>query len=277
MLSNALLAIAKLIAGALGASSALVADGIHSATDFVYHLVLMPFARHASIPADREHPYGHLQIETIGSGVVGAFVLTASVAILFHEVETFGLLVRGNAELWRTTPVALWVAACSAGAKALLTFWTRHLSAKTENAVLHAVAADHRTDIFISTGVAVGILVVRLGASWIDPFIGAGVAVAVGITGIRILRNATYDLMDAVPPTTLDREIREAAETVEAVRRVERVHAHRFGPYFVVNLTIGLDGKMTIAEGDRVCHQVVRAVQGSMPWVRTVYVHHHPA
>ena len=85
--ANLVLAAAKLTAGIAGASSGLVSDGINSISDTVYYLIVKIFIRKAAEPPDQEHPYGHTQLETIASLVVGAFVLTTAVAIFWHELN----------------------------------------------------------------------------------------------------------------------------------------------------------------------------------------------
>jgi cation diffusion facilitator family transporter len=275
LVANIALAAAKTAAGIVGRSSALVSDGINSISDTVYYVLVASFVRHASEPADREHPYGHAQMESIASLVVGAFVLTTAVAILWSEVTTlFGMITRGGTR--DIGAIALWVAVATVAVKAVLSWWTRARGKATDNTVLVALGDDHATDLAASGAVAVGILLARRGAPWVDPAAGAVVGLLIFRTGLRILRNAATDLMDAVPSESLAREIRAVLAQVPAIRQVEEIQAHRFGPYFVVNLTIGLDGSLTIAEGDRVCTQVERTIYDSIPEIRRVHVHYHP-
>jgi cation diffusion facilitator family transporter len=114
------------------------------------------------------------------------------------------------------------------------------------------------------------------GYPWVDPLAGAIVALIIFRTGLRILRNSTTELMDAVPSQSLAREIHARLADIVAIRQIEEIHSHRFGPYLVVNLTIGLDGSLSIREGDEICTQIEERLYETMPEIRRVYVHYHP-
>jgi cation diffusion facilitator family transporter len=274
--ANIMLAVAKTTAGLIGRSSALVSDGINSISDTVYYLVVGALVRSAAKPADHEHPYGHTQMESIASLVVGAFVLATAVAILWSEATTLFETATGRSEPAEVGAVALWVALATVAIKAGLSWWTRRRGRNERNSVLVALGDDHTNDLAASAAVAVGILLARRGYHWVDPLAGAIVGLVVFRTGLRILHNSTTELMDAVPSQSLAREIRANLADIAAIRQIEEIHAHRFGPYFVVNLTIGLDGSLSIREGDEICTQIEERLYESMPEIRMVYVHYHP-
>ncbi len=274
--ANVALAAAKTAAGIAGGSSALVSDGINSISDTVYYLVVAALVRQAARPADREHPYGHTQLESIAALVVGAFVLTTAVAILWSEITTLFDMALGKGDGRDVRAVALWVAFATVAVKAALSWWTRGRGRARNNAVLVALGDDHANDLIASGAVAIGIVLARRGYPWVDPLAGAAVGVFVFRTGLRILRSAATELMDAVPGESLAGRIRDSLAGLPAIRQVEEIHAHRFGPYFVVNLTIVLDGSLTIFEGDRICSLVEQTLYDAMPDIRRVHVHFHP-
>src|SRR5690606_23209506 len=127
-----------------------------------------------------------------------------------------------------------------------------------------------------STGATAGILLGRLGIPWGDPLAGALVALLVLRTGLEILRESTAELMDTVPGDELDRQVREVLAPIPGILDVERIGAHRFGPYLMLNLTIGVDGDLTVAEGDRIASQAEDALYREVDFTRTVHVHFHP-
>jgi len=96
-------------------------------------------------------------------------------------------------------------------------------------------------------------------------------------TGVQILRESAAELMDAVPGDALETEVRAALADVAGVRVVEEVLAHRFGPYFVVHVTIGIDGALSVRAGDDIASEVERALQSANALIRRVTVHYHPA
>ena len=139
-----------------------------------------------------------------------------------------------------------------------------------------ALAHDHRNDIFASSAAAVGILFARMGHPWVDPLAGAVVSLIILHTGVEILRSATADLMDTVPGRELDREIRASLEGISGLLAIEEVHAHRFGPWLVANLTIGVDGGISVRDGHRIAIEVERRLVDRVEFMRRVYVHYHP-
>lgn len=275
--TNIFLAVVKTLAGILGHSQALLADGINSTSDVTYYVAVKIFTGHAGKPADREHPYGHHQMESIAALLVGAFVVTTGLAIFWNAVNDLFDLVSGGASAWhRLEMFTLWIALLTIIIKVILFMYTRTVGRRTDNAAALALASDHRNDIFSAVGVAAGISLGRFGWIWADPAAGAIVALLVLKTGIGILRDASAELMDTVPGEALDRQIHEIAGAVPGVLTVEDLGAHRFGPYFVVNITIGISGNLTVAEGDRIATEVEQRLYRGIGMLRRVYVHYHP-
>jgi divalent metal cation (Fe/Co/Zn/Cd) transporter len=106
--------------------------------------------------------------------------------------------------------------------------------------------------------------------------VGALVALLILRTGVEILRQSSAELMDAVPSRELFLQISELLAQEPEVKSVEEVHAHRFGPFMVVNVTIGVDGGLTVAAGDCIATQVENLLYEHFELVRQVYVHYHP-
>jgi len=274
--ANILLAVLKTIMGVLGHSPALVADGINSTSDVAYYVVVRVFMRLAHEPADDEHPYGHRQLESISALIVGAFVLTTAVAIFWDAVNKVYDLLSGQASFGGASIGALAVALFTVAAKIALTIVTRRIGHQTRNPAVLALAYDHRNDIFAASAVCVGILVGRIGYPWVDPLAGAFVALVILRTGIVILRESSEDLMDTVPGRELGQQIVELLGAVPGVKQVEETQSHRFGPYLVVNLVIGIDGSLTVVEGDAIATQVERTLYENIDLLRRVHIHYHP-
>lgn len=275
--ANALLALLKTAIGILGHSPALLADGINSTSDTAYYVVVRIFMHLARKPPDREHPYGHSQLESIAALVVGSFVVTTAIAIFWNAVNDVYELLSGRSEFGGAGAAALWVALGTVVLKIVLTIFTRRVGERLRNPAVRALARDHRNDIFSAGGAAVGIFLGRAGYPWGDPLVGAFVALIVLKTGIEILRDASADLMDTVPSEELKDQALAALAGIEGIQAVEEVHAHRFGPYLVLNITLGVDGGMTVAEGDRIASLAEKTLTGRIALVRRVYVHYHPA
>ena len=273
---NAILAFVKVLAGILGHSQGLLADGINSVSDVIYFVVVKIFVRLSGKPADPEHPYGHHQLESIAALVVGAFVITTGAAIFWDSVNSAFDLFVGTAPQLKVRMFALIVALATIISKIFLMLHANRISKKTRNLAINALAMDHRNDIFASMGAVIGILLNMLGIAWGDPVAGAVVAVIVAKTGMDILREASSDLMDNVPSKEIADQINELLNGIEEVKSIEDIHAHRFGPYLVVNLTIGIDGDLSVKDGDKIADTVESNLISGLEMLRKVYVHYHP-
>ncbi len=274
--ANIFLSALKTAVGVLGHSPALLAEGINSTSDVAYYVVVGVFMRLARKPADEEHPYGHSQLESISALVVGAFVIATAVAIFWDAVNNVYDQWVGDRVAQATSPWALYVALLTVGMKILLLFMTNRLAKQTGNPAVSALAYDHRNDIFSASGAALGIFVARLGAPWVDPLAGALVALIILRTGIEIVRQSSAELMDAVPSEELADQIQTILMEFPGVLSVEEIHSHRFGPYLVINITIGVNGAISVAEGDRIASEVERCLYHRIELLRRVHIHYHP-
>ena len=274
--ANILLAALKTSIGVLGHSPALLADGVNSTSDVAYYLVVAIFMRLSQKPADDKHPYGHHQLESIASLIVGSFVITTAIAIFWDAINNVFDFWIGQGDFQGAQPVALYVALITVGMKLGLAGVTHRISQQTGNAAVMALAYDHRNDIFSASGAAAGIFLGRMGFLWVDPLAGALVSLVVLRTGVEILRQSSAELMDAVPSKTLAAQVHSLVQQVPGVDQVEEVHAHRFGPYLVLNITIGIDGNIPVKAGNEISNQVELVLENSIDLVQRIYVHYHP-
>jgi cation diffusion facilitator family transporter len=274
---NIVLAIGKTFFGIFGHSTALLSDGINSTSDVAYYVVVKIFMGLAGRPPDPEHPYGHRQMESIAALTVGSFVITTAIAIFWTAVNNVFDQISGIADVNSTSLGALWMGLITVASKIFLTAYTRMIGEKTGNLAIRALAFDHRNDVLSAAAACLGIFLARRGYAWVDPLAGALVALLILRTGIGILRQSTDDLMDSVPSHFLDQKVRALLHPVTEVRTIEEIHAHRFGPYFVINLTIGIDGGLDVRSGDAIATRVEKTLTEKIELVRKVYVHYHPA
>jgi cation diffusion facilitator family transporter len=276
LIANIFLAVFKTTVGIIGHSPALLAEGVNSTSDVAYYLVVWVFMRMSRKPADESHPYGHSQLESIASLVVGAFIVTTGIAVFWDSINTVFELFSGEATSSGASLLALWIALATVVIKIGLLVYTRRLGQQTNNPAVIALAYDHRNDVMSATAASIGIYLGRQGYPWVDPLVGALVALLILRTGVEILRQSSADLMDTVPSRALARRISGLLSAVPEVKSLEEVHAHRFGPYLVVNLTIGVDGSLSVAAGDCISTEVENLVYANIDLVRRVYVHYHP-
>jgi cation diffusion facilitator family transporter len=274
--ANTLLALVKTGVGVLGNSQALLADGINSVSDVIYYVVVRVFMVFARQPADDDHPFGHERLESIGALVVGSFVVATGVAVLLDASHGFVTLL-GDGAVEAVAPLALWVALGTIALKIVLFLFTRRVSRITSNPAVAALAMDHRNDILSAGAAALGILAVRLGLPWADPLAGALVALVILRTGIGILRESSADLMGGQLGQDIHARLSTWLAQVPGVLTVEELRAHSFGPYLVLELTVGVDGTISVAEGDAIADAIEALLFERVEFLRAVHVHVHPA
>jgi len=160
--------------------------------------------------------------------------------------------------------------------KVILTMITNRFGRQTNNPAVIALAYDHRNDVLAALAVSIGIFLGRAGYYWVDPLAGALVAIVILSTGIQILRQSSADLMDNVPGKALQKQVVQTLENIDGVEQVEEILSHRFGPYLVINITIGVKGSLNVREGDEIATQVEEKLYQEINLLKRVHVHYHP-
>jgi len=275
--ANLALAAVKTTVGVVGHSPALLADGINSTSDVVYLLIIRIFMSLAGKEPDREHPFGHRQFESIAAVVVGAFVITTAVAIFWNAVSQVYDLFVGQSEFTGAGALALWVALAGLILKIWLTVFTGRIGRQTGSIAISALARDHRNDILTITAAVIGIVLGRAGYLWVDPLAAAVVAFGILYTGIEIIQESSADLMNVFPDKSVTEQTRRIVADVQGVEQVEEIHIHRIGLYLLIQVTIGVDGTMTVADGNAIATEVEQALHRHIEYLHRVSIHYHPS
>jgi cation diffusion facilitator family transporter len=277
LFTNIFLSIIKTLIGIVGHSSALLADGINSTSDVAYYVAVKIFTKQANKPADDEHPYGHRQLESISAIVVGAFILTTGIAIFWETINAIYDLLTGVRPGQAASIFALIVAVLTFIIKIYLYIMTKRNQKLTGNPTLRALANDHLNDIMASLSVVVGVLGGRMGLLWMDPLAGAVVSIFILRTGVSIIMDSSSELMETFPDETFKDDIKAIAMQVKGVGHVDVIGLHRFGPYFIINIDIGVEGALTISRGHAIADEVEQALMDRFSFsLKKVHVHYHP-
>ncbi len=274
--SNIVLALGKSVIGVLGRSQALLADGINSTSDVVYFIIVRIYMSLANKPPDEEHPMGHRQLESISAIVVGAFVLTTAVAIFWDSANKVYEFIANPEEFASASLLALFTALATIVIKIILFLYTLKTGTGCDSPAILAIAHDHRNDIFSASAAALGIFLGRFGLLWVDPLAGAAVALIILKTGISIIKESADTLMTVTPGKNLANEIDEIVLSVEGVKGIEEKSYHRYGPYMILNLTINVDGFITVDAGDCIATNVEEALDKRFELIRHIHIHYHP-
>ena len=276
LFSNIILAFLKVIFGITGHSPALLADGINSTSDVVYYIAAKISLRISVEPADSEHPFGHRQMENIAAIIVGSFILSTAVAIFWNSINSIYEILINRTVSEKSPPITLVIALSTVLIKIFLTIITRNIGRKTGNSTIRALAFDHLNDVFASFAAALGIYFSRLGFSWVDPLAGGVVALFILRTGIGIIRESAYGLMDTAPGAELKEQVISIAGQIPGIIGVEKIRTHRFGQFIVLYLDICLEGSLTITRGDAISDLLESRLLGDIANLVDVHIHYHP-
>jgi len=271
---NLLLAATKIVAGVFGGSYALIADGIESAADIVSSLIVWSGLRFAVLPADAKHPYGHGKAEPIATAIVSMLLLGAAVMI---AVQSLHEILNPHEPPKKFTLVVL-------VAVVIVKEFMFRLSWRTgsalDSAALKADAWHHRSDALTSAAAFVGISIAVLGGKGFETADDWAALVACGIiawNGVRLLRGALDEMMDAAVSPGVVAAVRELAGDVEGVVEIEKCRVRKSGLHLAVDIHVVVDGDLTVRHGHAIAHQVEARLLTSEHRVNDVVVHIEPA
>lgn len=271
------LALGKLVAGVLGRSTALVADAVESLADSVGSIIVLSGLMVAERPADEQHPYGYGKAEALAALGVGVLLGLSAVAIVWQSVHE--MLVQHAAPAWWT----LVVLGVVVGIKEILFRRTLATAEALGSDAGRADAWHHRSDAITSVAAFIGVSVAVFGpgltglgwlvlADEVAALIASGVIVhtAWGL-GVPALR----ELLDADAPG-LGRAVRAAAESVEGVMLVEKLHTRKSGSGHHVDMHLHVRGELSVREAHALAGRVRAHVRSTVAGVRDVLIHIEP-
>lgn len=274
LVGNAILALAKIAAGVLAGSLAVLGDGIDSSTDVVIAALSLFVAGIVSRPADSDHPWGHGRAETVAT--------TALSFILFFAGGQ--LILSGLGHLLRPEPpeipdpAALAVTAASMAGKGFLA-WTQFLYARrTGSAMLRANGRNMAGDIAVSGSVLAGLflaVVARIPEA--DPIVAVLVGLWVARNAFGIFREANLELMDGNADRSIYGLVFEAVRAVPGAGKPHRARMRRIAGAWDIDLDIEVDGGMTVWESHELAGAVERGIRSRVENVFDIVVHVEPA
>lgn len=278
-LVNLLLVAAKLVAGIAGHSAAMVADAVHSISDFATDLVVIVFVRISSSPRDRAHRYGHGKYETLATLVIGVSLLLVGLGLIYGAVRRI-VAVIGGERLESPGLAALAVALLSVVAKEWLFRYTIRRGRTLDSQAVVANAWHHRSDALSSVGTAVGVGgAYLLGNRWavLDPIAAVVVGFFIVGSSFRLITGSVYELVDGALPAEVEREILDLASSVPGVIGPHGLCTRRVGSGYAIEMHILVDGGMNIREAHAVASRVEEALLERFGPATHVNVHVEPA
>ena len=247
---NVVLLLFKFVAGFLGHSSAMVADAVHSLSDFVTDIIVLVFVHISGKPKDKDHDYGHGKYETLAMTMIGVALLAVAVGIEYSGLSKIIVWVQGGV-LEAPGLLALWAALLSIVLKEAVFRYSMIKARQLNSQAVEANAWHHRSDALSSIGTAIGIGgAIFLGQRWtvLDPVASVIVGLFIIKVSVDLLRNGIGDLMEQSLPEDVEEEILQLAASVPGVVEPHELRTRRLGNHYAIELHVLMDGNITLCE-----------------------------
>lgn len=269
---NLFLTFIKVIAGIFGKSNAMIADGLHSASDIISSIGVLLGNYISSTPVDKEHNYGHEKAETLVSFLLSILLIVVSLGIGVQAVKS---LLHID-DIKPPTVLPLIVAVISILVKEYQYRITIKIANKINSPALKADAWHHRSDALSSIAAFIGIGGAMLGVKILDPIASIVVALFVAKVGLEILIGSTNELMDVSIDTEQEEQIKQIAKNTKGVMNLGEIRSRKHGAMAYVDLVICVDGKLTVTEGHDIANMLEKQIINDMDFVKGITVHVEP-
>ena len=247
---NVILLAFKFVAGILGHSAAMIADAIHSLSDFITDLIVLIFIHISGKPQDKSHDYGHGKYETLALTIIGIALMVVAVGIFYNGAIRIAAWWQGQ-ELEAPGMLALWAALISIILKELTYRYTFNNAKKLDSPALEANAWHHRSDALSSIGTAIGIGgAVLLGKRWavLDPVASVVVGAFIVKVAVELILQGMRDLLEHSLPDEIEEEIMQIAQSEPDVIEPHDLRTRRIGNRYAIELHILMSGSITLAK-----------------------------
>ena len=248
---NTLLLTFKFLAGILGGSAAMLADAVHSLSDFLTDIVVLVFVKISNRPADRKHSYGYGKYETLATLCIGIALLAVGIGIAVDGVEKIIQVCNGET-LAQPGWIAFWAAIASIALKELTYWLTIRVAKQVDSEALRANAWHHRSDALSSIGTGLGIGgAILLGQKWtiLDPIAALVVSVFIVLTALRLTYGAIGEFLEQSLPEENENEIRAIVAADKELSELHHLCTRRLGNRVAIEMHLRMPGNtpLTIA------------------------------
>lgn len=252
--ANLGLTLLKLLAGIFGRSAAMIADAVHSVSDFGTDLVVMGSLKVASRPKDGNHKYGHGKVETLATAFVGMILFGVGLGILISGASNIINHFSGS-PLERPGMIAFYAALASIMVKEVLFRYTLQVGTKINSGVVIANAWHHRSDAYSSLGTVAGIGgAIFLGERWVilDPLAAMVVSFFIFRIAFRITRESLLELIETSLPGKKEKEIIDISRSVKGVHNPHDLKTRKIGNAIAIDLHIEVESSLNVEEAHNI-------------------------
>ncbi len=268
----------KFVAGILAGSSAMVADAVHSLSDFLTDIIVLVFVRIGAKPQDADHDYGHGKYETLATLLVALGLVGAAIGIIVTGALKVARWLQGET-LEMPGMLALWAALLSILVKEVLFRYTITRGKALESPAVVANAWHHRSDALSSIGAAIGIGgAILLGERWavLDPLASIVVGAMLVKVAWDLLKVSTGELTDSSLPAATEQEMLDIIRSVPGVEDPHNLRTRRIGKHVAAEVHIRLDGAQTLEEAHEKASEVEQLFKARFGRDSHIIVHMEP-
>lgn len=260
---NIALTVAKIVAGVVGRSAAMIADGIHSLSDLLSDIVVLVFTHISSKGKDRDHSFGHGKFETLATLIVSIILVVVGAKLMSGGIKSIISVVNGEV-IPKPGYIALAAAVISIVAKEILYQATVKVGKEVNSPVVVANAWHHRSDALSSIGALLGIGgAIILGDKWtvLDPIASCCISIAIIVIAVKMALPSLSELLETSLPEDIEAEIVRTASEISGVRDIHELKTRRNGISFIIDAHITVDPSISIVEAHDIATNVEEALQ----------------
>lgn len=258
-IANFLLVLLKFVAGFIGNSAAMIADAVHSLSDFVTDVIVIVFVRFAHKPKDELYAYGYGKYETLATAIIGVLLFIVGSGILWDGGwKIYHYFADGT--LPEPHIIAFYMALVSIAVKELLYRYTAAVGRAVKSQVVVANAWHHRSDAMSSIGTAVGIggaIFFGDGFEILDPIAAIVVSFFIMKVAIQLIIPSLGELLEKSLPEEVQEQIRQIILSYPGVSEPHHLRTRRIGNTYAIDVHLRMDGDMPL----RIAHDHVSAIE----------------
>lgn len=275
---NIVLLVFKFMAGILGGSAAMIADAVHSLSDFMTDIVVLLFVKISSKPEDKDHDYGHGKYETLATSMIGVALLCVGLYILYSGAYRTWTAFKGS-PIEQPGIVALWTALFSIVMKEWTYRFTAKVGKEVQSQAVVANAWHHRSDALSSIGTAVGIGgAIFLGKEWavLDPIAAVVVSIFIIRTAAMLVSGALNELLEKSLPDEEERQIEEIVHSEPEVSGMHHLCTRRIGNRIAIEMHLRMPGEISLNESHAHATNIERKLRNHFGERTHINIHVEP-
>ena len=275
---NLLLVIFKFLAGIIGNSAAMIADAIHSLSDFITDIIVIAFVRIAGKPEDKSHNYGHGKYETLATAIIGTVLLFVGTSIFINSAKSIIVFCNGK-PIEAPGILALAAAFISIVSKEILYQYTIYKGRKINSKAVIANAWHHRSDVLSSVGTLIGIGgAIFLEKSWrvLDPIAALIVSLFIIKVSIQLIKPCIDELLEKSLPKETEEKILSIILSFPQISSPHHLRTRHIGNNIAIEIHIRMDGTMTLKEAHDITKQIEQSLKEEFGKETHIGIHMEP-